>query len=65
MICVSMSVREDEKIGEFIYRHVQEYARREGFYNLTLNVWSCNTAAQRFYEKMGLQPQQIGMECIL
>lgn len=63
-LCVDERQR-GQKIGEFIYRHVKEYARHEGFYNLTLNVWSCNTSAQKFYEKMGLKPQKIGMECIL
>ena len=36
-----------------------------GFYNITLNVWSCNKTAMKFYEAMGLQPQKIGMELIL
>lgn len=63
-LCVDEHQR-GQKIGEFIYCHVKDYACCQGFYNLTLNVWSCNTAAQKFYEKMGLKPQKIGMECIL
>ena len=31
----------------------------------TLNVWSCNPSALRFYESMGLVPQKICMEQIL
>lgn len=36
-----------------------------GFYNVTLNVWSCNPGAIKFYEAMGLVPQKIGMELVL
>ena len=32
---------------------------------LTLNVWSCNENAMKFYEKCGLKPQKVGMEVIL
>lgn len=63
-LCVDERQR-GRRIGEFLYRGVQEYARREHFYNITLNVWSCNPPAQRFYEKMGLKPQKVGLECIL
>ena len=44
---------------------VLDFARESGCYNVTLNVWSCNEGAMRFYEKMGLVPQKIGMEKIL
>ena len=52
-------------IGKALYDHVIEYARREGFYNVTLNVWSLNPSAMKFYEAMGLKPQKVGMELIL
>ena len=42
------------------FRYVKTKA--EGFYNITLNVWSCNPGAVKFYETMGLKPQKIGME---
>ena len=32
---------------------------------VTLNVWTCNQAAMKFYEAMGLKPQRIVMEMIL
>ena len=35
------------------------------FYNVTLNVWSLNESAMKFYEACGLVPQKIGMEHIL
>ena len=44
---------------------VDENARTHGCYNLTLNVWSCNEAAMKFYESCGLKPQKVGMETIL
>lgn len=52
-------------IGKQLYENTVEFARKEGCYNLTLNVWSCNQSAIRFYESCGLVPQKIGMETIL
>ncbi len=52
-------------VGEMLYRHIYEYAKREGFYNITLNVWSLNPGAEKFYESMGLKPQKICMEAII
>ncbi len=63
-ICVDEACR-GKGVGRSLYEHVLAYAKEEGFYNLTLNVWSCNPGAQRFYEAMGLVPQKIGMEKIL
>lgn len=63
-ICVDEKAR-GQKVGKDLFDAVISYARDEGFYNVTLNVWSCNPGALRFYEKMGLVPQKIGMEKIL
>ena len=52
-------------IGRQLYDYVVEFAKSAGCYNLTLNVWSCNTGAMKFYEKCGLVPQKVGMELIL
>ena len=63
-----LCVDEDKRgmhIGKELYEFVLEFARGQGCYNLTLNVWSCNESAMRFYEKCGLVPQKIGMEKIL
>ena len=54
-----------QKIGQQMYAFIKEWAKENGFYNITLNVWSCNPTALKFYEKMGLLPQKIGMEEIL
>ena len=63
-LCVDESARHGH-IGERLYRHVLDYARANGFYNVTLNVWADNANARRFYEKIGLKVQKIGMEQIL
>ena len=63
-ICVNENAR-GLGVGKTLYEYVVDYARKEGFYNVTLNVWSCNPGAQKFYEKMGLKPQKVGMELVL
>ena len=52
-------------MGKTLYDHVIAYAREQGCYNVTLNVWTCNPGAMKFYEAMGLVPQKIGMEKVL
>ena len=63
-LCVDESMR-GKHVGTALYEAVLELARKEGCYNVTLNVWSCNPSALRFYERCGLVPQKIGMETIL
>ena len=63
-ICVDENAR-GKHVGKALYEHVTDYAREKDFYNVTLNVWSCNPTALRFYEAMGLVPQKICMEKIL
>ena len=63
-LCVDEDLR-GQGIGKVIYEYVVDYARQQGCYNVTLNVWSCNPAAMKFYEKCGLVPQKVGMEKIL
>ncbi len=63
-LCVDETLR-GKHIGKFIYDAVVDFAKKSGCYNLTLNVWSCNPAAMKFYEKCGLKPQKVGMEKIL
>ena len=63
-LCVDESQR-GKHIGKKLYDAAVQFARDNGCYNLTLNVWSCNQSAMRFYEAQGLVPQKIGMELIL
>ena len=63
-ICVDEDAR-GRHVGSEVYHHVIDWAREQGFYNVTLNVWSCNPGAQQFYEALGMTPYKIGMEQIL
>lgn len=63
-ICVDEAAR-GRHVGSTVYNYVIDWAREQGFYNVTLNVWSCNPGAQRFYEAMGMKPFKIGMEQVL
>ena len=63
-LCVDENAR-GNYIGKSLYDYVVSYAKERGYYNVTLNVWTCNTSALKFYEKMGMKPQKIGMEIIL
>ncbi len=63
-LCVDETMR-GQHIGRRLYEAVLAFAKENGCYNVTLNVWSCNEAAMKFYEGCGLKPQKIGMEVIL
>ena len=63
-LCVDENLR-GRHIGKELYEAAVKLARDSDCYNLTLNVWSCNPSALRFYESCGLVPQKIGMELIL
>ena len=55
----------DMQIGTAIYNEILRYAKYRGCYNVTVNVWSCNESAIKFYESLGLKPRMVGMEAIL
>lgn len=63
-LCVDEKCR-GKHIGTILYKAVLDLARNTGCYNVTLNVWTCNESAMKFYEKMGMKPQKIGMEVVL
>ena len=63
-LCVDETLR-GKHIGKKLYNAALDLAGQNGCYNLTLNVWSCNKSALKFYESVGLVPQKIGMEIIL
>ncbi len=63
-LCVDENMR-GQHIGRELYEAAVKLARENECYNLTLNVWSCNQSALRFYEAQGLVPQKIGMELTL
>ena len=63
-LCVDERSR-GKHIGKSLYEHVKKYAKDEGCYNLTLNVWECNPSARAFYDKQGLKPLKTTLETIL
>lgn len=63
-LCVDENFR-GQHIGKSIYEYVLKYAKEIGCYNVTLNVWSCNESAEKFYRSLGLVPYKTGMEKIL
>ena len=63
-LCVDENCR-GQQVGKRLYEYTCQYAKEQGCYSVTLNVWSCNESAMRFYEKMGLKPQKVGMETVL
>lgn len=63
-LCVDENTR-GQHVGKSLYNHALDFAKKQGCYNVTLNVWCCNESAMKFYEACGLKPQKIGMEVIL
>ena len=60
-LCVDENQR-GKHIGMHIYEYVLEEARKNGCYHITLNVWTLNQSAMKFYEKCGMEPLKITME---
>ena len=63
-LCVDEKLR-GKGVGKELYEAAVDFAKKNDCYNLTLNVWSCNTSAMKFYEAQGLVPQKVGMELVL
>ncbi|HEP1844576.1 TPA: GNAT family N-acetyltransferase [Streptococcus suis] len=63
-LCVASAAR-GQKIGEQLYEFALSYAKEQGCYNLTLDVWADNAGAVRFYDRLGLKPQKFRMEQLI
>ncbi|MVX59222.1 GNAT family N-acetyltransferase [Streptococcus danieliae] len=63
-LCVASTAR-GRGVGQQLFAFAKQYARDQDCYNLTLDVWTDNAAAIRFYQRLGLQSQKIRMEEIL
>lgn len=63
-LCVDETLR-GQHVGKQLYEFVLGFAREQGCYNVTLNVWECNPGAKKFYESCGLIPYKTCMEKIL
>ena len=48
-----------------MYEYVKKEAKQKGCYEVTLNVWTGNISAEKFYEKMGMKTKEKQMEYIL
>lgn len=63
-LCVDESFR-GQHIGEQLFEYVKARAKDYGCYEVTLNVWTGNTGAEHFYDKMGMKTKERQMEYIL
>jgi ribosomal protein S18 acetylase RimI-like enzyme len=63
-LCIEENCR-GQHIGSLLYEAVKKFAKEQGCYNVTLNVWECNPSARKFYEKAGLVPYKTCMEVML
>ena len=63
-LCVDKAAR-GQHIGEELFEYVKQQAKKMGCYEVTLNVWSGNTHAENFYEKMGMKTKERQMDYIL
>ncbi len=63
-LCVDEKAR-GQHVAAALFEYILEEARKEGVYEINLNVWEGNDNARRFYEKMGLKPMKTTMEYIL
>lgn len=63
-LCVDSQAR-GKHIGRALYEHVCAFAKQNGCYNVTLNVWEGNDSARAFYERMGFGIMETTMEKIL
>lgn len=60
-LCIDKDCR-GQHIGKTLYDYVLQYAKAQGCYDLTLNVWEGNDSARAFYEKMGMFVKETQME---
>ena len=60
-LCIDAAHR-GEGVGAALFKHAKREAARLGCDRITLTVWKGNTAAELFYEKMGMKPIETFME---
>lgn len=63
-LCVDEKCRH-QHIGHELLSFMKEYSKKEGYHNLTLNVWELDASAKAFYFHEGFNVQKTGMEIIL
>ena len=62
-LCVDEACRR-QGIAKALWDYTVDYAKKEGFDAVTLNVWAGNSA-EAFYRQMGMRTQKTVMELIL
>ena len=63
-LCVHEDAR-GRHVGKALYDYVRNYAKQNGYHNVTLHAWECNPKAVGFYEHLGLKVQSYTFEEIL
>lgn len=63
-LCVEETLR-GQKVGTRLYEYAKQYAKENGYYNITLHAWECNPNAVAFYKALGMGTQQYTMEEVL
>ena len=63
-LCVDENAR-GMHVGKSLYDYVLDYARKNGCYSVTLNVWEGNNNARAFYDRMGFAVQKTILEKVL
>lgn len=63
-ICVDEAAR-GQHVATALFEHVKAEAKRLGCHDMTLNVWTGNTGAEKFYEAMGMTPRKTTLEMTL
>lgn len=63
-LCIDESER-GKHIGKELYTYTKNFAKENGYYNVTLHAWACNPKAVGFYQHLGMEIQQYTMEEIL
>lgn len=63
-LCVDENKR-GQHIGKALYNATIDFAKENGCYNVTLNVWALNENAVKFYRSCGMNVLKTEMEQIL
>lgn len=63
-LCVDETSR-GNGVGKALMNHAVQAAKDCGCHNVTLNVWSFNEKAMRFYQSFGMHEQRRTMELLL
>ncbi len=63
-LCVDEGCR-GQHVGSSLFSFVKRFAKEQGCYDVTLNVWEGNDNARAFYEKMGMFVKETQMEILV